>query len=99
MPEMDLRQPRFTYSACGLFTKIKERIQKLKEKDDSQYIYQNQLDKACFQYNIAKELTRKTASDRILCDKAFNIAKNPKYDGCYHGVASMLHNFFDEKVP
>ena len=48
MPEMPLRQPRFTYSACGLFTKNKERIQKFKQTGDSRYIYRNELDKACF---------------------------------------------------
>ena len=80
MPEMHLRQPRFTYSACGLFTKNKERTQKFKETGDSRYIYQNELDKVCFQQGMAyadfKDLTRRTASDKILCDKAFNIFKN-----------------------
>ena len=86
IPEMHLRQPGFTYSACGTFTKNKERIQKFKETGDSRYIYQNELDKACFQHDMAygdfKDLTRRTASDKILCDKAINIAKNPKYDEC-----------------
>ena len=45
---MHLRQPRFTYSACGIITKNKEIIQKVKETGDSQYIYENELDKACF---------------------------------------------------
>ena len=49
MPEMHLRQPGFTYSACGPFTKKKERIQKFKETGDSRHIYRNELDKACFQ--------------------------------------------------
>ena len=48
MPEMHLRQPKFTYSACGPFTKNKERIQTFKETRDSRYIYGNELDKACF---------------------------------------------------
>ena len=48
MPEMHLRQPGFTYSACVPFTKNKERIQKFKETGDSRYIYQNKLDKVCF---------------------------------------------------
>ena len=48
MPEMHLREFGFTYSACGPFTKNKERIQKLKETGDSRYIYQNEQDKACF---------------------------------------------------
>ena len=57
----------------------KERIQKFKEVKDSQYIYQNELEKACFQHDMAhgdfKHLTRRTASDKILRDKAFNIIK------------------------
>ena len=63
--------------------KKKERIQKFKEIGDSRCIYQNELDKAGFQHDMAygdfKGLTRKTASDKILCDKAFDIANNPKY--------------------
>ena len=85
MPEMHLRQPRFTYSACGPFTKIKERIEKFKETGDTCYIYKNELDKACFQHDMAygdfKDVKRRTASDKILRDKVFNIAKNPNYDG------------------
>ena len=77
MPEMDLRQGRLTYNACAPFTKNKERIQKFKETGDSTYIYQNELDKTCFQHDMAyddfKGLTRRTASDKILRDKAFNI--------------------------
>ena len=85
MPEMHLKQPGFTCSACGPFTKNKERIQKFKETGDTNYIYKNGLDKACFQHNMAyghfKDLARITASDKVLSDKGFNIAKNPKYDG------------------
>ena len=84
MPEIHLRQPGFTYSACGSFTKNKERIQKFKETGDWRYIYQNELGKDCFQCDIAygdfKDLPRRTASDKLLCNKAFNIVKNPKYD-------------------
>ena len=98
MPKMHLIQPRFTYSACGPFTKNKERIQKFKETEDTSYIYKNELDKACFQYDMAygdfKDLKRRTASDNILRDKAFNIAKNPKYDGYQRGLASMVYKFF-----
>ena len=85
MPEMHLRQPGFTYSACGPFTRNKGRIQIFKDTGDSQYIYQNELDEACFQHGMAygdfKDLTRRTASDKILRDKAFSIDKSPKYDG------------------
>ena len=101
-PEMHLKQPGFTYSACGPFTKNKERIQKLKETGDTKYIYRNELDKACFQHDIVygdfKDLARRTASDKVFRDKAFNIAKNPKYDGYQRGLASMFYKFFDKKT-
>ena len=101
MPEMHLKQPGFTYSACGPFTKNKEKIQKFKETGDTSYIYKNELDKACFQHDMAygdfKDLKRRTASDKILRDKAFNIAKNPKYDGYQRGLVSMVYKLFDKK--
>ena len=81
MPEMYLRQPGFTYNACGPFTKKKERIKKFKQTGDSRYIYQSKLNKACFQHDMAsgdfKDLNRRTAADKVLRDKAFNIAKDP----------------------
>ena len=102
IPEMHLRQPGFTYSACGPFTKNKERIQKFKETGDSRYIYQNELDKACFQHDMAygdyKDLTRRTAADKALRDKAFNIAKNPEYDGYQRGLASIVYKLLDKKI-
>ena len=101
MPEMHLKQPGFTYSACGQFTKNKEQIQKFKETEDTSYIYKNELDKPCFQHDMAygdfKDLKRRTASDKVLRDKAFNIAKNPKYDGYQTGLASMVYKLFDKK--
>ena len=73
----------------------KERIQKFKETGDSQCIYQNELDKSCFQHDMAYrnfiDLTKRRASDKILCDKAFNIAKNPKNDGYNRDSALMLY--------
>ena len=100
IPEMHLRQPRFTYSACGAFTKNKERIQKFKETGDSRHIYQNKLGKTCFKHDRAsgdsKDLSRRTACEKILRDKASNIAKNPKYNGYQHGLASMVYKFFDK---
>ena len=53
IPEMHLRQPGFTYSACGPFTKNKERMQKFKQTGDSRYILRKELDKACFQHDMA----------------------------------------------
>ena len=59
MPEMDLKQPGYTYSVCGPFTENKERIQKLKETGDTSYIYKNEHDMA---YGDFKDLKRKTYS-------------------------------------
>ena len=102
IPEMLLRQPQFTYSACGPFTQHKQRIQKFKETGDANYIYKNELDKACFAHDAAysdsKDLTKRTVADKILRDKAFNIAKDPKYDGYQRGLASVVYKFFDSKI-
>ena len=101
MPEMHLRQPGFTYSACEPFTKNKERIQRFKETGDTSYIYKNELDKVCFQHDMAygdfKDLTKRTAADKVLRDKAFKIASDQKYDGYQKGLASMVYKFFDKK--
>ena len=102
MPEMHLRQPGFTYSAFGSFTKTKERIQKFKQTGDSRYVYKNELDKACCQYDMAygdfNDLKRRTTADNVLRDKALSIAKNPKYDGYQRGLASIVYKFFDKKT-
>ena len=102
MPEMHLRQPQFTYSACGPFTKHKERIQKFKETGDTKYIYKNELDKVCFAHDAAysdsKYLTKRTVADKILKNRATNIANDPKYDGYQRGLASMVYKFFDSSV-
>ena len=101
MPEMRLRQPGFTYSACGPFTKSKERIQKFKQTEDSRSIYKNELHKACFQHDMSygdfKDLKKRTTVDTVLRDKAFDITKSPKYDGCQRGLASMVYKLFDKK--
>ena len=85
MPEMHLRQPRSVYSACGPFTRHKERIKKFKQTGDTRYIYRNELDKACFQHDSAyadhKDLINRTKSDKFLRDKAYDIPSNPEYDG------------------
>ena len=78
MREMHLRQTRFTYSACGPFTKTKERIRKFKGTGDSRYIYQVELDKACFQHDTAYEGFKdlmKQLRLKYYINKAFNIAK------------------------
>ena len=101
MPEMHLRQPRFVYSACGPFTRHKERIKEFKRTCDTRYIYRNELDKSCFQHDSAyadhKDLINRTEADKVLRDKAYDIASNPNYDGYQRGLASMVYKFFDKK--
>ena len=81
--------------------KTNEESKNLKKQEKQSYIYKNKLDKACFQHDMAygdfKYLAKKTASDKVLIDKVFNIAKNPKYDGYPRGLASMVYKFFDKK--
>ena len=101
MPEMHLRQPGFTNSAWGPFAKNKERIEKFMRTGNTDFIYKNELDKACFQHDMAygqsKDLDKRTQSGIVLRDKAFKIASDPKYDGYQRGLASMVCNFFDKK--
>ena len=101
MPEMHLKQPGFTYSASGLFTKNRERIEKFMKTGNTDFIYKNDLDKACFQHDMAygksKYLAIRTESNNVLIDKAFEIASNPKYDGYQRRLVSMVYKFFDKK--
>ena len=101
MPEMHLRQARFVYSACGPFTRHKERIKEFKRKGDTSYIYRNELDKACFPHDSAyadhKDLINRTEADKVLKDKAYDIDSNPKYDGYQRGLAGMVYKLFDKK--
>ena len=93
MPEMHLRQPQFTYSAaCGPFTKHKQRIQKFKETGDTNFIYKNELDKACFAHDAAysdsKDLTKRTAADKMcIFDKLDDIVD--EYNNSYQTSIKM----------
>ena len=101
LPEKHLKQPGFTYSTCGPFTKNKEIIEKFMQTGNTNFIYKNEFDKALFQHDMAygksKDLVKRTQSDKILRDKAFKIAIDPKYDGYQRGLASMVYKFFDKK--
>ena len=101
MSEMHLRQPGFTYSACGPFTKNKERIQKFKETGDTSYIYKNELDKACFQHDMAygdfKDSRKRDFLIKYWEIKHVILLKIIKYDGYQRGLASMVYKFFDKK--
>ena len=100
---MHLKESGFTYSACGSFTKNKGRFQKFLQTENTSYIDRNDLDKACFQYDMGpdsyKDLTKKTESDKVLKDKAFKIANNPNYGGYGGGLAPMVYRVFDKKSP
>ena len=102
MPKIHLKQPGFTYSVCGPFPKNKKRIEKFKEVADTKCIYRNELDKGCFHHDMPygdfKELPRRTASDKVLRDKTFNIAKNQKYHEYQRSFASMLYKYFDKET-
>ena len=101
MPEMHLRQPGPTYSACGTLQKTRKKNKNLKKQEIHViFIKMNQI-KLVFNMTWLMEildLTRRTVSDKILRDKAFNIAKNPKYDRYQRGLASMVYKFFDKKA-
>ena len=101
MPEMHLKQHGFAYSACVPFTKNKERIEKFMDTGNTDFIYRNELDQACFQHNMAygklKDLVKRTQSDKFLRDKALKISSDPKYDGYQGGLASTVQKFFDKK--
>ena len=81
MQEMHLKQPGFTCNACGLFTRIKERIEKFMQTGNTNFVYKNELDKVYFQYDIAygksKDLIKRTQSGKVLKSKAFKIASDP----------------------
>ena len=95
MSEMHLKQPGFTYRASGLFTINKERIEKFMQTKNTDFIYKNKLDKACFQHGLWR--TKRLPLEKVLRDKAFKNSNDPKYDGYQTGLASMVYKFFDEK--
>ena len=98
---MHLKQQEFTYSACGPLTRNKERIQKFIQTRNKNYTYRNDLNKACFQHDMAygkyNDLVKRTESDKALKNKAFKIASNPKYHGYETELTSMVYKFFDKK--
>ena len=101
MPEMHLKQPGSTYSACGTFTKNKERIKKFMPTGNTDYIYKNNIDQACCQHDMAcgkyKDLSKRTESDKVLSNRVFEISSNAKYYGYQRGLTSMVYKLFDKK--
>ena len=97
---MHLRQRGFIYTACISFPNNKKRIQEFKDTGDSEYIYQDQQDQACFKHEMAsvgfKDLPTETIEEKILCDKAFIFAKVPNYDWYEPGLASKDYILFEK---
>ena len=102
MPRLHLKQPGFTYSACGPFSKHRERIQKFRKTGNLEHLYRNEVDKTCFAHDAAysdsKDLAERTISDKILKDKPYEIAGNRGYDGYQRALVSMVYKFFDKKT-
>ena len=101
MAELHLKQPGFTYNACDPFTRNKERVEKFMQTGSTDFIYRNELNKVCFQHDMAygksKGLAKRTQSGKVLRDKGFKIASDPKSDGYQRGLSSMVYKFFDKK--
>ena len=107
MPELQLKQTGFTYSTCWLFTNYRKRIQTFRETGNLKHLYRNELDKACFahdaSYSDCKYLAKTTISDKILKDRAFEIARNCQCNGYQRVLASifiifLIRNQHREKV-
>ena len=84
VPQMHLKQPGFTYSVCRPFTRNKERIEKFMQTGNTDVTYRNELDKLAFNMMwlmVNQDLAKRTQSDKVLRNKAFKIASDPKYDG------------------
>ena len=102
MTKLHLKQLGVNYSACGPFTKHRERIQKFRETGNLKHFYRNELDKACFAYVAAysdsKALAKRTMSDKIFKDRPYKIARNCIYDGYQRALASKVDKCFEKKT-
>ena len=99
---MHSKQTGFTYSVSRSFTKHRGNIQKFREKDNLKYLYRYELEKACFAHDApyfeSKDLSKKTTSIKILKDRAYELARNRKYNGYQRALASIVYNFLDKKT-
>ena len=100
MPELHLKQPTLCYSACGPFSRRRERIKKFRETGNLKHLHRNELDKACFAYDAAylDSNEKWTISDKILKDRAYEIARNRNYDGHQRALRSMIYKFFGKNT-
>ena len=102
MPELHFWDSKVgKYSVCGPFTKHEQRIDQFMKGGRLSHLYKNNLDKACFQHNMAynkyKDLKNRTQSDIVLKNKAYEIDVNPKIDSFQRGLAVMVYKFFIER--
>ena len=101
MPELHLKQPGFTYSVCGPFAENVERIQKLWQTGNLKHLYRSELDEACLAhdaiYSDSDDLAKTAISEKILKDRAYEIAKNSGYDEHQRALASMVNKLFRKK--
>ena len=101
-PELHLKQQVFAYSASGPFTKHRERIQKFRETGDLKHLCRNELEQVCFAqdaaYSDRKDLANTTISDKVLKDRAYEVARNCNYYGYQRVLASLVYKFFDKKT-
>ena len=102
MLELHLKLSGFTYIACGRFPKHRKKIQKFRETGDLKHLCRNELDKSCFTHDVAysdsKDLAERTISDKIMKDRASEIARNCKYDRYQRALANMVCKVFDKKT-
>ena len=101
IPELHLKQPGFTYSVCGPFAENVERNQKLWQTGNLKHLYRSELDEACLAhdaiYSDSDDLAKTTISEKILKDRAYEIAKNSGYDEHQRALASMVNKLFRKK--
>ena len=103
IPEMHLFDPKVgKYSACGPFTRHKQRINDFMNDGKISHILKNRLDAACFQHDSAyakcKDRLNRKKSDVVLKNKALKIALDPKINGYQRGLASTVYKFFDKRT-
>ena len=100
MSELQLKQPGFTYSACGPFTRNKEKLKNLCRQEIQILFTEMSLIKLPFnmmQLMVYRKIQQKELNQKVLRDKAFKIVSDPKYYGYQRGLASMVYKFFDKK--
>ena len=101
MPEMHLKTVWFCLQCLWSIYHKQRKIEKFMQTGNTNFIYRNELDEACFQHDMAysksEDLAKRTQSDKALRDKAFKIVSDPHYDGYERGLALKVYKFFDKK--